>query len=222
MNDLITQSMEDVRKIISQSLWSILVPIILIIFFICTVLTILINLKEKKKRKPKETKGNLKDDKEKFKVEEYGNIRKQSEYNPEKGIRNLDYYKGKYQRRYILTQNEKNNYRKIKEVTDSLQLELFTKVRLADILEPKSIYKDEEWKHLFYKVDAKHVDFLVCLKDTLKMVCVIEIDDRSHEREDRIIRDKFVDFILKEIKIPTIRKYRVDIEELKIELIDLI
>ena len=36
-------------------------------------------------------------------------------------------------------------------------------------------------------------------------VCRIELDDRSHEREDRVKRDAFVASVLKQVGIPLVR-----------------
>jgi len=43
------------------------------------------------------------------------------------------------------------------------------------------------------KVQSKHVDFLLCSAQAMTPLLVIELDDRSHERADRIERDHFVD-----------------------------
>lgn len=47
----------------------------------------------------------------------------------------------------------------------------------------------------FYKIQAKHVDFVLC---DAKLVArwVIELDDTSHRRADRAERDTFVDEVL--------------------------
>jgi hypothetical protein len=69
------------------------------------------------------------------------------------------------------------------------------------------------------KINLKHVDFLICSKETLKPICGIELDDLSHARQDRIERDEFVDRVfkaadLKLIRIPNKTSYSiVEIEE---------
>lgn len=62
------------------------------------------------------------------------------------------------------------------------------KVRLADIL-----LSERGDLAAFRKVSQKHVDFLLCHQTTLKPILAIELDDRSHDRPDRIARDQFVD-----------------------------
>ena len=43
---------------------------------------------------------------------------------------------------------------------------------------------------------AKHLDFVICNKD-LAPVVAIELDDASHDAEDREERDDFVDAVLR-------------------------
>lgn len=46
--------------------------------------------------------------------------------------------RGAYQKRWLFTYNEKNAYQKLKQITDELNLIIFSKVRLLDLLEPIS------------------------------------------------------------------------------------
>lgn len=52
----------------------------------------------------------------------------------------------------------------------------------------------EKNKHSLFinKINKKHVDFLVCSNDNMKPLYGIELDDVSHQGENRIVRDKFV------------------------------
>lgn len=87
-----------------------------------------------------------------------------------------------YQKKWILTYNEKDAYRKIKEITDKLGYTLFTKVRLFDLIEP--VRGNPKYKTNLYKIQAKHVDFVIC-DEKLVARYVIELDDNSHNSEDR-------------------------------------
>ncbi len=40
------------------------------------------------------------------------------------------------------------------------------------------------------------MDYVLVSKKNNKIVCVIELDDPSHERADRIIRDRWLDTIM--------------------------
>lgn len=54
-------------------------------------------------------------------------------------------------------------------------------------------YGTPNYKSHWAKISQKHVDFLICDKYSLYIYCAVELDDKSHEQEDRIARDQFVD-----------------------------
>lgn len=93
------------------------------------------------------------------------------------------------------TKNEIGVYYKIFEIADELDLEVFPKMRLADICRVKRGTKD--YYRFFSKIMSKHIDFVLCSREDYSFVLAIELDDRSHERKDRIKRDKFVDNVMK-------------------------
>jgi hypothetical protein len=64
------------------------------------------------------------------------------------------------------------------------------KVRLADILKP---IEKQNYQTALNKISRKHIDFLFCDPITTKIFGVVELDDKSHDRADRIARDIFVD-----------------------------
>lgn len=103
-------------------------------------------------------------------------------------------YSNSYQSKPLLSNHEKDAFRKLKPATDKLGLFLFTKVRLYDLIEPKNGCKN--FKGAQWKIQAKHVDFVIC-NQKLDAKLIIELDDRSHERQDRKDRDSFVDTVLK-------------------------
>ena len=52
------------------------------------------------------------------------------------------------------------------------------------------------------RIDRKQVDFLLGEPKTLRPKVAIELDDRSHEREDRQKRDPFVDRVFAAANLP--------------------
>lgn len=123
-------------------------------------------------------------------------------------------FKGAYRKIDILTKNEYAQYKIILPIAQALGLTTFTKVRLADIIEPKS---GKTWRSNFSRIKSKHCDFVVC-DNLMNTVAVIEIDDSSHERKDRIKRDDFVNFILEDCGIKVLRYKNVNQETLKKDL----
>lgn len=111
-------------------------------------------------------------------------------------------YKNRYQRKYLLTKNEWYEYRKLKQFAEQKNLQVCPKVRLLDLIEPRR--GDPKYKTLFYKIQAKHVDFVIC-DQNLYVKAIIELDDNSHNQNDRQERDDFVDTILKDVGYLMIR-----------------
>lgn len=101
-----------------------------------------------------------------------------------------------YQAKYLLTKNEWAQYKKLKVIADKKGYVICPKVRLLDIIEPQKGH--EKYKTLMYKIQAKHVDFVICDKD-MHIKVIIELDDSSHDKKDRKERDEFVDLILQSV-----------------------
>lgn len=88
---------------------------------------------------------------------------------------------------------------------------IFSKVRVADLL-----YVPRGNGHQGYqnRIVAKHVDFVLCDPGSMQPIAVIELDDASHGKADRIERDGFLEsaFIaagLPLIRFPAQRQYDV-------------
>lgn len=79
---------------------------------------------------------------------------------------------------------------------------ILTKVRLLDIFRPNNQRKDSNT--LFNKVSQKHIDFVI-VDDKYNIICLVELDDNTHNSEERQERDKFVDGVAKECGVPIFR-----------------
>lgn len=121
-------------------------------------------------------------------------------------------YAGCYQRKYLFTKNEYYEFKKLSAFAKANYLEVFAKVRLLDLIEPiPSLRKNKE---LLWKIQAKHVDFIVT--DTnFNVKAIIELDDSSHNRQDRIERDQFVNEILRGAGYTVIRTASITPEVLQ-------
>jgi len=78
---------------------------------------------------------------------------------------------------------------------------VFPKMRIADLISVVAGLSFGERQAAFNRIAKKHVDFVVCDSRTLSIVGVVELDDSSHSRPDRIERDRFVDEALGEAGI---------------------
>lgn len=86
---------------------------------------------------------------------------------------------------------------------------LLAKVRLSDVLSPdKEKAPDragkEGWQAARNRIDRKHVDFILCKPTDTRPMLVIELDDKTHERADRMERDNFLDSACKAAGLPVL------------------
>ena len=104
---------------------------------------------------------------------------------------------GKYIFKELLTPNEKSFYNEIKEYMYERGLHIITKIRLADLIEPKiSQYQNKsEWQKDFNKICSKHIDFAI-VNNNMQILFLIELDDSTHSYNDRKERDNFVNIAL--------------------------
>jgi len=100
---------------------------------------------------------------------------------------------GAYQKRWLLSLNEKDAYAKLKQIADQHGQTVFVKVRLLDLVEPISGHKN--YKSYLYRIQAKHVDFVLC-SAKMTVDAIIELDDNSHDTKNRQDRDAFIDEVL--------------------------
>ncbi|MFV8461629.1 DUF2726 domain-containing protein [Vibrio campbellii] len=93
----------------------------------------------------------------------------------------------------LATPNELAFYRALLVVTQGKHT-VFAKVRIADLMTPrKGVHDKKTWWRAFNAIAKKHVDFVLCDPLTLEVKCLIELDDSTHNRPDRVARDKLVD-----------------------------
>ncbi|MGC4074912.1 MAG: DUF2726 domain-containing protein [Nibricoccus sp.] len=84
-------------------------------------------------------------------------------------------------------------------------LTVVAKVRLADIFDIKKGLGRAERQRALNRVSAKHVDFLFIRETDGRPVLGIELDDASHQRADRKIRDRFVEDVFAAAGLPLVR-----------------
>lgn len=81
----------------------------------------------------------------------------------------------------------------LKQALSDEDYEIFAKVRVADILMPEKGLNRKNWNIAFYKISSKHFDYVLCDKDTLSVIAVIELDDKSHHQSKTRARDIFIE-----------------------------
>ena len=85
---------------------------------------------------------------------------------------------------------------------------IFSKVRCADLISPRSGLANIEKKVAFNRVVGKHLDFVLCDRASFRVCLIIELDDSSHLEEKRKERDRFLDSAIKGAGLALYR-YRV-------------
>jgi len=85
------------------------------------------------------------------------------------------------------------------------EYQIFAKVRLADIVRPVRSPSRSGWQSAFNRIAGKHVDFVLCDSERLGIVAVVELDDSTHGRFERGLRDSLVDAALAAAGIPVLR-----------------
>lgn len=130
-------------------------------------------------------------------------------------IDNTKKQKTKLQYRYIakkdiMTNAEKQFYKKLQAVCDD-DILIFPQIHLSSLFDHK--IKGQNWKGAFSSINQKSVDYLLCDRNTLRPLLVIELDDNTHKRPDRIIRDKIVNEIFSSSSIFLLRVSDLNIDD---------
>ena len=90
-----------------------------------------------------------------------------------------------------------------------------TKVRISDLVHV--VNRRNNMGHA-NRIDRKHVDFVLCDPTTMTPRLVVELDDSSHQRKDRVERDKLVDSVFEAAELPVLHvpcKSSYDHDQLK-------
>lgn len=101
-----------------------------------------------------------------------------------------------YQAQRLFTKNEWQNYKTLRDITQEKGYVICPKVRLLDIVRPRN--GEQKYKTLLYKIQSKHVDFVIC-DQNMNIKAIIELDDKTHDTEKGIARDMFVDTVLRSV-----------------------
>ena len=121
----------------------------------------------------------------------------------------------KYRRKnFFLTKSEREFYDNlIKAVGDKYHI--FAQASLPTLVDHK--IKGQSWRGSFAHISRKSVDFVLCDRTYISPKLAIELDDQSHQRQDRQNRDREVERILEQAGVPLLRidnNKRFDTEEL--------
>lgn len=114
----------------------------------------------------------------------------------------------------LFTPAEQNFYSTLKNSVPEGVI-IFGKVRVADVLTPVKGLNRSNWQTAFNKISSKHFDYVLCNQNTMNVLCVIELNDKSHHSIKRQERDIFLQNTcdsaqLKLIQVNAKRSYESD------------
>ena len=155
---------------------------LLVVVFVIVFIIIYDNKRTKKKREELQRKIMMLDSKK-----------------PETVDNDEDIEKLPYRRKFLLTKNEYWFYKSLKEIADKYDFAVLAKIRFADLVEVSAEADKKEYMKYFGKIKSKHIDFILCKKDNLYPELLIELNDSSHNTEDRIKRDEFIKKIAEKV-----------------------
>jgi very-short-patch-repair endonuclease len=102
------------------------------------------------------------------------------------------------------SENELIFYKKLMNIISDEDV-IIPQVRLSAFLDEKKLNKPAFHRWARRGITGKSVDFLICKKETLKPNFAIEIDGTSHNNSETVIRDIWIEHILKDAGITLIR-----------------
>ncbi len=124
----------------------------------------------------------------------------------------------------VLTESERDFFIVLKKIIGDDFL-ILSQVSLLEILAiPKGLNRNQHYSAK-NKIQAKHIDFLLCEKESTRPLLVIELDGSSHEKPNRIQRDDFLKDALASAGLPFLqvqRSSRYDEMELSNRIHDLL
>ena len=103
----------------------------------------------------------------------------------------------------LLTAAEQRFYEALDAAIDG-RLLILSKVRVADLLIITSANGAARYR-VFRSIACKHVDFVLAKAENLQPMAAIELDDSSHQRADRRLRDQLLDDLFEKAALPLIR-----------------
>lgn len=104
---------------------------------------------------------------------------------------------------YLFSKAEAHFYFALRNAVQDRYL-VFGKVRIADIITIKSGLSPKARMSALGRIAQKHLDYVLVHPVTLAPICAIELNDKSHDREDRSKRDQLLSKIFAKTEFPIV------------------
>ncbi len=115
-----------------------------------------------------------------------------------------------YHRKYLLSTNEYKFYKSLKPIADKYNLHILSKVRVEDIVEVNNDLPYKEKQSARGRTKSRHFDFVLANPENLYVMCVIELDDKSHNNDKAKTADEFKNKLCETVNLPIIRCYDIN------------
>ena len=113
---------------------------------------------------------------------------------------------GAYENRgTLMTPAEQKFYRALRSSLPLEHYQIFSKVRMADIVDVQKGFDNKTHRSALNKITQKHVDFLLCNPNDSTIYAVVELDDSSHNSQSQKRNDAFKDETFAACAIPILR-----------------
>lgn len=102
----------------------------------------------------------------------------------------------------VMSAREEEFYHRLTAILGPRYL-VFPQMHLSALLDWH--IKGQNWNAARSSINGKSVDYAVVEADTLQLLCAIELDDHTHDRPDRVERDRLVERIFSSAGLPLVR-----------------
>ena len=127
-------------------------------------------------------------------------------------------YNNYYTNKKVMTPGEEYFFKELKKMTNKLDLYIFPQVNMERYINVKKTKEIYSYRN---RIKSRCIDYLI-IKNDNTILCGIELDDKSHEKNERIKRDEFINTLFDKIniqlfRIPQREKYNMEILENKLK-----
>lgn len=108
-----------------------------------------------------------------------------------------------YERKgHLMTASERDFFNILSEIVGA-HYYICPQIQLSSILEHRIYHQN--WRGALARIHQKSVDYVICDKYNFEPLVAIELDDSTHDLEERQKRDELVEAIFEEAKFPLLR-----------------
>lgn len=103
---------------------------------------------------------------------------------------------------HIMTRREEDFFETLCKIFGD-KCYIVPQVHLSALLDHR--VKGQNWKGAFYHINGKSVDYVLLRRRDLSVLCAVELDDVTHDSNNRTNRDVEVERIFKNVNMPLVR-----------------